>query len=182
MDNKTLHLAIKIALVFTLTLIGISLVAQVKSTTPYEMKSPLGKLFHEYKVTQTKALGWGLCVIGGVAWGVHEAKYADAKILEKRFGLNPYKWGGSQDWQTKYPGGRYEKGENPDWFRDKTNVFRESKKTTAFLGRYLPISAGICITLDKHKNWKDYVIGTLLYSTSATLTYSYLRWGRTYQG
>lgn len=140
-----------------------------------QQRSPLGKLFEGYEVTGTKLVGWGLAGLGGIAWGLHEAKYADPRIFEKRFGISPYAWGGSQDWQRKYPGGRYEPGEKPDWFRDKTNVFRESKKTTAFLGRYLPVSAGICITLDRHRNWKDYVIGALVYSSSAALTYNYFR-------
>lgn len=128
-----------------------------------------------YKVTKNKVIAWGLFTIGGGAWGVHEAYYADPNVLEDKFGFSDTSWGGSNAWENKYPGGDYQEGEKPVWFKDKTNVFRDVKKTSAYLGRQLPIIAGINITLDKNRNWKDYVIGMLLYSGTASLTYNYLR-------
>lgn len=118
---------------------------------------------------------FGLCVIGGVAWGTHEALYADPHVLEKRFGFSEKSWGGSHAWERKYPGGDYNEGERPVFWKDKTNVFREAKKTTAFAGRYLPITAGIILTANKKRKWTDYLIGAVIYSASATFTYNYLR-------
>lgn len=116
-----------------------------------------------------------MCAVGGVAWGTHEAIYADPRVLEKRFGFSPTSWGGSRAWESKYPGGDYQEGEKPVWFRDKTNVFREAKKTTGFVGRYFPITAGIILTAQKDRKLTDYLIGAIVYSGSATITYNILR-------
>jgi len=105
----------------------------------------------------------------------HEAIYADATILEKRFGFSKYSWGGSNAWESKYPGGKYEEGEHPILWKDKTNLFREAKKSTAFLGRYGAIVVAINISRKEKVHWLDYVINSALYTGSALVTYNYLR-------
>lgn len=146
----------------------------------------IGKCTAQNSPTERDWYGWtkedlprlgafGLCVLGGIAWGTHEAIYADPRVLEKRFGFAERSWGGSRSWESKYPGGDYQDGERPVWIKDKTNLFREAKKTTAFAGRYLPMTAGIIITANKKRKWTDYVIGAVIYSASATATYNLLR-------
>lgn len=129
----------------------------------------------KYEINLPKVAGWTMATVGGIAWGAHEAKYADPRIFEKRFGVSPTSFGGSRDWESKYPGGTYDDGESPVWWKDKTNIFRESKKTTAFIGRYFPMVAGISLTLNQKRHWTDYLVMVGLYSGSAMLTYNYLR-------
>lgn len=137
---------------------------------------PTEKHWYGWTKKDLNRLGaWSLCAVGGVAWGTHEAIYADPRVLEKRFGFSPTSWGGSRAWESKYPGGDYQEGEKPVWFRDKTNVFREAKKTTGFVGRYFPITAGIILTAQKDRKLTDYLIGAIVYSGSATITYNILR-------
>lgn len=130
----------------------------------------------KFRVTAQKALSWTLCVAGGVAWGTHEAIYAKPDVLMKKFGFSKYSWGGTNAWERKYPGNRYEDGERPVLVKDWLNPLREAKKTTALVGRYYPIVAGISLTLNKkHRHWLDYLIALFLYSGSATVTYNLIR-------
>lgn len=148
----------------------------IRACTAQTPQPPAEKNWYGWKKNDFRRLGaYSLCALGGIAWGTHEAIYADPRVLEKRFGFKPRSWGGSRAWELKYPGGDYQEGENPVFFRDKTNIFREAKKTTAFAGRYLPITAGIIITAQKDRRWTDYLLGALVYSASATFTYNLLR-------
>lgn len=176
---KTLLICLLIGLAMWVGIIKI--LAQQPFVIPQTGFSPKSGLTEKHWMGLTKHdiprfTGWGLCLVGGIAWGAHEAYYADNKVFEKKFDANPYGWAGSRSWERKYPGNRYEKGEKPVWWKDKANVFREVKKTTAFIGRYAPITAGIVFTLNEKRKWSDYVAGVILYSGSATITYQLLRY------
>ena len=137
-----------------------SLIESVKSYRPYGDR---------------RILNWSLCIFSGISWGIHEAVYADASILEKRFGFSKYSWGGSEAWQSKYPGGRHYDGAKPVLWKDKTNIFREAKKTTAYLGRYPFYTVGISITMNRKRHWLDYIMASGLYTLSSLATYNILR-------
>jgi len=122
-----------------------------------------------------RILNFSVSLLSGISWGTHEAVYADRFILEKRFGFSPYSWGGSEAWQSKYPGGRHSDGARPVLWKDKTNIVREAKKTTAYLGRYPFYAVGISITANKKRHWLDYVVASGIYTLSSLATYNLIR-------
>lgn len=148
-------------------------------TNPVSRESLFKALWHSVKgyrpYGDRKVLNWSVCVFSGVAWGIHEAIYADGAVLEKRFGFSKYSWGGSEAWQSKYPGGRYYDGASPVLWKDKTNILREAKKTTAYLGRFPFYAVGISITMNKKRHWLDYLVASGLYTLSSFATYEFIR-------
>lgn len=101
-----------------------------------------------YKVTGRKILIWGASGISGAIWGAREAFHADPYVFERHFGVEPYSFWGSQQWQRNYEGNRY-MGENgvpnkhkPEW---AGNLGRDFWHTSGYSSALLMIGGTFAI-------------------------------------
>ncbi|MBJ7435268.1 MAG: hypothetical protein JHC54_05750 [Acinetobacter sp.] len=134
-----------------------------------------------YKITQTKLAVWTMMGAGGVAWGAREAMYADAKVFERHFGAKPYGFWGSEQWQTKYAGGRYQAADGTR-NRMKTQVIGNFGRDYWHTSKYVVFAWGVTGTFVignskqpmKHK-LLDLLIGSAIFSGTSTFSYQMLR-------
>jgi len=171
--QKTLLICLLLGLLFWLA--AFRAIGQTGSTAKLKFGPRLVASLKAYTHDGKKTANIAISAFSGAWWGLHEAIYADPWILEKRFGFSPYSWGGSEAWQSKYPGGRYTEDAKPVLWRDKTNVFREAKKTSAFFGRWGPVCIGVRITLHEKRHVLDYLANAGAYVVSSLVTYRGLR-------
>jgi len=122
-----------------------------------------------------------LFLIDGVSRGVLEALHADGKVLEKKFKLDSFAFGGSQDWQRNYIGNRHKTDDGsinrhkPEWLgnfgRDAWHTFGDISKFSGRIGLVLLLifaSFNIVVLVKIVAVW-------LLGSLSEKITYDYLR-------
>lgn len=59
-----------------------------------------------YKVTSAKLAGWSVNVIGGAADGIFQGYgFENRTSFERKYGVDPYGFWGSQSWRNVYKGG-----------------------------------------------------------------------------
>lgn len=143
-------------------------------------KSDLGKLFEGYRITSGKVAVWTGYGIAGSLWGAREAYHADLRIFEKKFGVDPYSFWGSQAWQRNYMNNRYRNEDGslnphkPEWgntFRDYWH-FSGATSRMIWIGGTFTLGAGKQPL--KHRII-DLLIGSAISTTAAWGTYTYLR-------
>jgi len=61
----------------------------------------------QYKITIPKIIAWSTFVKGGMVYGARETYHADTRIFEKKWGVDPYSFWGSKQWERNYVGNRY---------------------------------------------------------------------------
>lgn len=142
----------------------------------------------DFKPTKLEMVSLGLGIADGVSRGILEALHANPKALETKFNLNPYQFGGSQDWQRNYYTNRYRNSDGsinkhkPEYLgnfgRDAWHTFGDISKIS---GRLETLSFGVSATIqfkNKKKVLPIVLKGLLIYSVSSLterITYNYLR-------
>lgn len=138
---------------------------------PVALSAQLGS----YKFSGQKAAGLGLAVIGGIGTGMNHAYHADARIFEKKWGVAPASFFGSQAWRRNYRNMDVEQGRK--W---GPNIHRDVWHASSAVATWGKISAAVVVTVgEKRRHWSHYVIDAVIvgaaYGVSSHLTYSYLR-------
>lgn len=65
---------------------------------------PLEKSKPQYKITNTKLIGWSVCIWAGLVDGVLEGYGFDGRrSFERKFGADPDGYFGSRSWAKAYP-------------------------------------------------------------------------------
>lgn len=139
------------------------------------------KMSGKYYVDWRKATGWVVMGFAGSIWGAREAFYADERVFERKWGVDPYSFFGSHQWERKYKGNRYLNSDgtvNPI----KTQLFGNFGRDYWHTSKYLVWGAGTVFMfergLSKQKFWHkviDIAVGGVLFSASSNLTYQILR-------
>lgn len=139
------------------------------------------KLEGKYVITGKKVLQWTAFGIGGIVYGAREAYHADAYIFEKKWGVDPYSFWGSCQWERNYHGGRY-LNENglPNEHKSEMfgNIGRDFWHTSGYVSGALVLTGTFTIGTGKQKfkhKLFDMLVGSVVFWTASSLTNSYLR-------
>jgi len=150
------------------------------ATQPLEIKNPIGKFFDGYKVKPGKMVAWAGYAAAGAWHGMREAYHADNFVFEKKFGVDPYSFWGSQAWQRNYEGNRYQTADGginehkPEYL----NTFRDVWHFSNQNHNLLLVGCTFGLATGKQK-WQhkalDVLIGMGVRSVTAWATYNWLR-------
>lgn len=139
------------------------------------------KLEGKYVITGKKILVWTAFGLGGMVWGAREAYHADPYIFEKKWGVDPYSFWGSCQWERNYHGGRY-LNESGLPNAHKTEVFgnigRDFWHTSGYVSGAFVLTGTFTIGASKQKlkhKVFDMLIGTGCFFLVSSLTYNSLR-------
>jgi hypothetical protein len=132
--------------------------------------------FKTYKFKgQKKQWVWGGYLIAGVLHGGREAYHAEPTVFEKRFNAKPLSFFGSEQWKRNY----FDR--DPENQSHKPNIWNPVRDYYHFSGaatKTVWIGGAFTIGMGKQPmKYKllDLLIGTLITSGSASLTYNLLR-------
>lgn len=117
---------------------------------------------------------WGGYLIAGVLHGGREAYHAEPTVFEKRLNAKPLSFFGSEQWKRNYFDRDPDNGHKPNLFnpvRDYYHFAGAATKTVWIGGAF---TIGMSKQPMKYK-LLDLLIGTLITSGSASLTYNILR-------
>lgn len=139
------------------------------------------------QVTGWDVAAWGGSAVAGSLWGMREALHAQPTVFEERFGADKYSFWGSAAWERNYEGNRY-RNEDGTVNQHKPELGNTLRDIWHFGGTVSPsLYAGATFTIalqKKNGNWKaklgKAVIGSLIRSASANVTYKYLRYGKVF--
>ena len=124
---------------------------------------------------------WSLMSFSGAIWGGREAFYADARVFERKWGVDPYSFFGSNQWERKYKNNRF-LGEDGKPNQMKSQIFgnfgRDYLHTSKYVvfgisGSFL-LAKGSSKTSFKRKAF-DTIIGGLCFTFFSSITYKALR-------
>ena len=121
-----------------------------------------------------KRVVWISYFAAGVLHGGREAYHAEPTVFEKRFNAAPLSFFGSEQWKRQYYNRDPENGHKPEIWNSARDYYHFSHlaSSTIWIGGAFTI--GMSKQPMKYK-LLDLLIGTLITSGSASLTYSILR-------
>jgi hypothetical protein len=142
----------------------------------YSSEAPLK--WYDFKTYRFKGQGkravWISYAIAGILHGGREAYHAEPTVLEKRFNAGPLSFFGSEQWKRNYFNRDPENGHKPNLFNPVRDYwhFAGAATKTIWIGGAFTIGMG-----KQPMKYKllDLLIGTLITSGSASLTYNLLR-------
>jgi hypothetical protein len=154
------------------------LTAQEKQTFRlYPSAQPLA--WYDFSTYRFKGQGkravWITYAAAGILHGGREAYHAEPAVFEKRFGVAPLSFFGSQQWKRQY----YNR--DPETQPHKPNLWNPVRDYWHFSGaakNYILIGGAVTIGAPKQPvKYKviDTLIGVLAFSATASLTYNLLR-------
>jgi hypothetical protein len=123
---------------------------------------------------QGKRAVWISYTLAGILHGGREAYHAESTVFEKRFNAAPLSFFGSEQWKRNYFDRDPDNGHKPNLFnpvRDYYHFAGAATKTVWIGGAF---AIGISNQPTKYK-LLDLLIGTLITSGTASLTYNILR-------
>ena len=131
--------------------------------------------FSTYKFKgEGKRAVWIAYAAAGILHGGREAYHAEPTVFEKRFGVAPQSFFGSEQWKRNYFNRDPESGHKPNLFNPVRDYYHFSGATTkaVWIG-----GAFVIGTSEQPIKYKlvDLLIGTLITSGTASLTYNILR-------
>ncbi len=143
----------------------------------------------DLKPTKFDYAALSLGIVDGVAKGTLEALHADPKAVQNKFKLDPYQFGGSEDWQRNYKTNRYRDSEgniNPHKSELLGNFGRDMHHTAGDISKFssrvgfgtFAIGAYIDLKTFKKKPLAVIAKGVIIWGISSMtekLTYNYLR-------
>jgi hypothetical protein len=106
--------------------------------------------------------------------GGREAYHAEPTVLEKRFNASPLSFFGSEQWKRNYFGRDPDKGHKPNIWNPMRDYYHFSGFTTKTVWIGGAFTIGMSNQPMKYK-LLDLLIGTLITSGTASLTYNILR-------
>ena len=131
--------------------------------------------FSTYKFKgEGKRVVWISYFAAGVLHGGREAYHAEPTVFEKRFNAAPLSFFGSEQWKRQYYNRDPENGHKPEIWNSARDYYHFSHlaSSTIWIGGAFTI--GMSKQPMKYK-LLDLLIGTLITSGSASLTYALLR-------
>ena len=117
---------------------------------------------------------WGAYAIAGILHGGREAYHAEPTVFEKRFGAAPQSFFGSEQWKRNYFNRDPDNGHKPNLFNPVRDYYHFSGATTKAVWIGGAFVLGMSKQPMKYK-LLDLLIGTLITSGTASLTYNLLR-------
>lgn len=118
---------------------------------------------------------WGAYAVAGILHGGREAYHAEPTVFEKRFNAAPLSFFGSEQWKRQY----YNR--DPETQAHKPNALNGFRDYWHFSGastKYILIGGAFTIGMSKQPlkyRLIDLLIGAVITSGSASLTYNILR-------
>lgn len=122
------------------------------------------------------ATGVFACGLGGGIHGANQAFHADPHIFEKRWGVSPTSFWGSESWQRKYrrvDGGAY--------FHERAlyTPFSDFWHVSSWSSKGLLIGGTTFLIAGERRSWKWYtarvLTGFVAHSMASAITYNLLR-------
>ena len=142
----------------------------------YKSEAPLK--WHDFKTYKFKGGGkravWIAYAIVGILHGGREAYHAESTVFEKRLGVAPQSFFGSEQWKRNYFNRNPDNGHKPNIFNPVRDYYHFSGAAT----KAIWIGGAFVIGTGKQPiKYKllDLLIGTLITSGTASITYNLLR-------
>lgn len=131
--------------------------------------------FSTYKFKgEGKRIVWISYFAAGVLHGGREAYHAEPTVFEKRFNARPQSFFGSEQWKRNYFDRDPDKGHKPNLFNPARDYYHFSGAATKTIWIGGAFTIGMSKQPIKYK-LIDLLIGALITSGSASLTYNILR-------
>jgi len=131
--------------------------------------------FSTYKFKgEGKRIVWISYFAAGVLHGGREAYHAESTVFEKRFNARPQSFFGSEQWKRNYFDRDPDNGHKPNLFNPVRDYYHFSGAATKTIWIGGAFTIGMSKQPIKYK-LIDLLIGTLITSGSASLTYNILR-------
>lgn len=131
--------------------------------------------FKTYKFKgNKKQWAWGGYLIAGILHGGREAYHAEPTVFEKRFNAAPLSFFGSEQWKRQYYNRDPENGHKPEIWNSARDYYHFSHLASSSIWIGGAFTIGMSKQPMKYK-LLDLLIGTLITSGSASLTYALLR-------
>ena len=131
--------------------------------------------FSTYKFKgEGKRAVWIAYAVAGILHGGREAYHAEPTVFERRFNAAPLSFFGSEQWKRNYFDRDPDNGHKPNLF----NPVRDYYHFSGFTTKTIWIGGAFTIGMSKQPmKYKllDLLIGTLITSGTASLTYNILR-------
>lgn len=149
-----------------------------KAVFPVNLKR---KMQGKYVVTLPKVLVWTGFAVGGALWAGREAYHADPFVFEKKFGVGPYSFFGSRQWERNYEGNRYLNSDgqpNPHKTEIIGNFGRDYWHTAQVAAGAFVLSGTFIIGASDQKighKALDMFGGLVAFLVTSNLTYTWLR-------
>jgi hypothetical protein len=142
----------------------------------YRPEAPLK--WHDFKTYRFKGQGkravWISYTLAGILHGGREAYHAESTVFEKRFNASPLSFFGSEQWKRNYFDRDPDNGHKPNLFNPVRDYYHFSGAATKAIWIGGAFTIGMGKQPMKYK-LLDLMIGTLITSGSASLTYNLLR-------
>lgn len=131
--------------------------------------------FSTYKLKgEGKRAVWIAYAAAGILHGSREAYHAEPTVFEKRFGVGAQSFFGSEQWKRNYFNRNPDNGHKPNIFNPVRDYYHFSGAATKAIWIGGAFVLGMSKQPMKYK-LLDLLIGTLITSGTASLTYNLLR-------
>ena len=165
-----------------LMLTALSLSAQMENVM-LDIPDPGKGLFSGYEWNNKKTIGLTTLILASLADGIVEGYEFDGrKSFERKFGVKPISYSGSESWRLAYKNNDVAQGHKNTWtkFAGASDLYHHLDD----LRKFGYISGGIFITLGSKKGkfkdvWKSHLIDFAVYSIASSVSKSAgMRWVR----